>query len=281
MEMNNRLHTLQDDIRFLVDFYPLRMKYAAIISFQYRLATFLWVVGLIIEPVIYLVIWTTVAQEQGGEIGSYTVSEFTAYYFVWTILRVVNIGLHPGVFEWRVRDGRWSHLLLLRPIHPIHDDIAFLSGQKTIDFIMLVPILIGLGFAFRPALNPAGWQIATFVVACLFGFLVRTIWQWALGLATFWVIRVQAIFDFYFAIELLLSGRIVPLDLLPEWAQNLANFFPYQWSFAFPIEVAIGRKTLDQTVSGLGLQVCWIAGGWVLVQFLWRKGVKRYSAVGA
>jgi ABC-2 type transport system permease protein len=269
-----------NDIKFLGAFYPLRMKYAALIAFQYRLGSLLWVVGLIIEPVIYLVIWTTVAREQGGEIGSYTVSEFTAYYFVWTILRVMNIGLHPGAFEWRVRNGRWSHLLL-RPMHPIHDDIAFLSGQKTIDLIMLVPILIGLGFAFRPALEPTSWQIVLFVIACLLGFLVRTIWQWALGLVTFWVIRVQAIFDLYFAIELLLSGRIVPLDLLPEWAQNVANFLPYQWSFAFPIEVAIGRQTLEQSLSGLGIQLAWIIGGWFFVMFLWRKGVKRYSAVGA
>ncbi len=280
--MNNieQQHGLWDDIKFLASVYPIRMKYGAMITFQYRLATFLWVIGLIIEPVIYLVVWTTVAREQGGEIGTYTVQDFTAYYFVWTILRVTNIGLNPQTFEWRVRTGQWSHLLL-KPIHPIHDDIAFLFGHKTLDYLMLIPILTLLSFVFRPALDPEPWQIITFIIACLLGFLVRTIWQWALGLVTFWVTRVQAIFDFYFAIELLLSGRIVPLDLLPNWAQNIANFLPYQWSFAFPIEVAIGRKTLEQTLAGMGWQFVWIIGGAILVRFMWKHGVKKYSAVGA
>lgn len=275
-----RMRSRFNEIKFLTAFYSLRVKYAALLVFQYRLATFLWVVGLIVEPVIYLVIWSTVAREQGGIIGGYTLADFTAYYLVWMILRVVNIGLHPGAFEWRVRNGRWSHLLL-RPLHPIHDDIAFLIGNKALDFVILIPILILLGLFFRPDLNPTGWQILLFIIACLLGFLVRTVWQWALGLTTFWVVRVQAIFDLYFAIELLLSGRIVPLDLLPDWAQRLANFLPYQWSFGFPIEVAIGRQTWSQAVTGIGIQLCWIVGGWILVMFLWRRGVKRYSAVGA
>lgn len=67
--------------------------------------------------------------------------------------------------------------------------------------------------------------------------------MWVLGLITFWTVRVAAIFDLYFAVELLLSGRVVPLDLLPDWARTVANWLPYQWAFGFPIEVMIGRLT--------------------------------------
>ena len=45
-----------------MDYYPNRMKYSAITKAQYRLSAFLWLIGLAIEPVIYLVVWTTVAQ---------------------------------------------------------------------------------------------------------------------------------------------------------------------------------------------------------------------------
>ena len=59
-------------------------------------------------------------------------------------------------------------------------------------------------------------------------------WSWALGMLTFWTTRVSAIFELYFAAELLLSGRLVPLSLLPTWAQRLANFLPFQYTFGFP-----------------------------------------------
>lgn len=264
----------------LTNYYPLQMRFSAIFRIQYRMATVLWLASIAIEPVIYLVVWTTVAREQGGEIAGYTVSGFAAYYFTWTILRVINIGLHPGAFEGRVRHGYWSHILL-RPIHPIHYDIAFLLGYKVIELLWLVPVLVVLYFAFHPAIHPTNWQIITFTLACIAGFFLRTIWQWALGMVTFWVVRVRAIFDLYFAIELLLSGRIVPLELLPTWAQKLANWLPYQWSFAFPIEVLIGRLSLRETVVGLGIQLLWIAVGWIITIWLWQKGTKKYSAVGA
>jgi ABC-2 type transport system permease protein len=269
-----------DSLATVAAFYRLRMKSAALIKMQYRLSAFLWLIGLAVEPVIYLVVWTTVAREHGGAIGGYTAGGFAAYYIVWTFVRITSIGLNPISFEWRVRGGQWSGLIL-RPIHPIHEDIAFLLGHKVMDFIWLIPVITLLTIAFQPELDPAAWQIAAFLLACFLGFLVRTIWMWVLGLITFWTVRVGAIFDLYFALELLLSGRVVPLDLLPAWARGLANWLPYQWSFGFPIEVMIGRLTPEQVVQGFGWQLAWIVGGWLVVRWVWRRGLRRYSAVGA
>jgi ABC-2 type transport system permease protein len=61
----------------------------------------------------------------------------------------------------------------------------------------------------------------------------------------------------------------------------LANWLPYQWTFGFPIEVMIGRLSPAVTVRGLGIQLIWIILGWTIMQWLWRRGVRRYSAVGA
>lgn len=267
-------------LKSLAAFYPRRMKSAALIKTQYRLSTFMWLIGLVIEPTIYLVVWTTVANEQGGEIGGYTASGFAAYYIVWTFVRVIGIGLNPWVFEGRVRRGRWSPLIL-RPQHPIHDDLAFLFGHKAMDFIWLIPVIAVLTLAFQPNLQPTWWQTVAFLIASLLAFVLRTVWMWILGLITFWTVRVAAIFDLYFAVELILSGRVVPMDLLPEWAQNLSNWLPYQWTFGFPIEVMIGRLSPTAVLQGLGIQLAWIVGGWLLMHWLWRRGVRRYSAVGA
>lgn len=280
MSMITKSPTRWQEIKVLLDFYPNRMKYAAIIKAQYRLSAFLWLIGLAIEPVIYLVVWTTVAKERGGVIGGYTADGFAAYYIVWTVVRVMGIGLNPWVFEWRVRQGQWSPLIL-RPMHPIHDDFALLLGDKVMDILWLIPVVSILIMAFKPDLHPTWWQALAFVVACLLGFIARTVWMWVLGLITFWTVRVAAIFDLYFAVELLLSGRVVPLDLLPTWARSLANWLPYQWTFGFPIEVMIGRLTPIATLQGVGIQLVWIVVGWIIMQWLWQRGVRRYSAVGA
>ena len=38
---------------------------------------------------------------------------------------------------------------------------------------------------------------------------------------------------------------LVPLALLPVWAQHISDFLPFQWSFSFPIEALIGKHTVN------------------------------------
>ena len=101
-----------------------------------------------------------------------------------------------------------------------------------------------------------------------------------LGMITFWTTRVSAVFELFIAAELLLSGRLVPMPLMPDWAQDIAAFLPFQWSFYFPIESLVGDLSTQELLRGLGMQVFWIVVMTGLTLFIWRFAVRRYSAVG-
>ena len=74
-------------LRSLVDFYLTTMRTAIQQQFQYRAATYMYLLGMVAEPVIYLVVWTTIAEQSGGTVGGLTAGEFAAYYIVWTLVR--------------------------------------------------------------------------------------------------------------------------------------------------------------------------------------------------
>ncbi|NTU84013.1 MAG: ABC transporter permease [Chloroflexales bacterium] len=266
-------------MRDLLDFYLTAAKMAVISQFQYRTANYFYMIGMIAEPVIYLVVWSTIAAAQGGQVGGYTPGAFAAYYIVWTLVRNMNIVFTPYGWEGRIKDGELS-AALLRPIHPLHADIAFFAGWKVVVIMLWLPIAAILALLFKPTLSPTMLEVAVFAVAIWGAYLIRTMLLWLLGLITLWTTRVSAIYELYFAVELLLSGRLVPLSLLPPWARDLAAFLPFQWTFGFPIEALVGQLTPAQLLGGLGMQLLWIAGGAALVQIVWRAGVRRYSAVG-
>jgi ABC-2 type transport system permease protein len=90
---------------------------------------------------------------------------------------------------------------------------------------------------------------------------------------------VSALFEAFFAAELLLSGRLVPMTLLPEWAQTLANFLPFQWTFGFPITALVGPITDEELFVGLAAQAGWIVFGAVATWLIWRRAVRLYTAV--
>src|SRR6187549_2514582 len=85
----------------MLDYYLTQMKVAVLQQFQYPVANYFYMIGMIAEPVIYLVVWSTVARAQGGTAGGYTLGDFAAYYFVWTLVRNMNIVFTPYGWEWR------------------------------------------------------------------------------------------------------------------------------------------------------------------------------------
>lgn len=263
----------------MIDFYWTVARQAMMQQFQYRAANYFYMLGMIAEPVIYLVVWSAVANAQGGEVGGYTAGAFAAYYIVWTLVRNMNIVFTPYGWEWRIKNGQLSGELL-RPLHPLHFDIAFFGGWKVVVIVLWLPIALVLALLFRPALNPTLLECAVFFVAIWGAFLIRTMFLWALGMVSFWTTRVGALFELYFALELLLSGRLVPLSLLPEWARTISGFLPFQWTFGFPIEALVGQLSPAQLVGGLGAQLLWILLGLVLVQLIWRVAIGRFTAVG-
>ncbi len=262
-----------------LDFYLTQMKLSILQQFQYRAQNYFYMIGMIAEPVIYLVVWSSVAAQQGGAVDGYTPGGLAAYYIVWTLVRNMNIVFTPYGWEQRIQDGQLS-AELLRPIHPLHGDVAYFGGWKVVVIVLWLPLAAFLTLIFKPDLHPSWLQIVVFFAAIWGAYLIRTLMLSTLGMISFWTTRVSAIYQLVFAAELILSGRLVPMPLMPAWVQNLAFYMPFQWTFYFPINALAGTPTSAELLTGLGMQAVWIGIGLLLTNLVWRVGIRRFSAVG-
>jgi len=269
---------LVSPLRGLFDVYVAEARLAIAEQIQYRASNYMYMLGMVAEPVVYLVVWTTVAAQQGGSVAGITAGGFAAYYIVWTLVRNINIVFTPYGWEWRIREGRLS-MQLLHPLFPIVEDLGFFLGWKPVVVLLWLPIAFFLSLVFHPVLNPSPLAIVVFAVSLLGAYLIRSLNQSSLGLITFWTTRVGPIFQLYIAVELLLSGRLVPMALMPDWVRTIASFLPFQWTFGFPIEALVSNLTTEQLLGGLAMQLFWIVVGSVLVRVVWHFAIKRYSAV--
>jgi ABC-2 type transport system permease protein len=263
----------------LLDFYLTLAKSAVMSQFQYPVANYFYMIGMIAEPVIYLVVWSTVAEAQGGQVGGYTPGQFAGYYIAWTLVRNMNIVFTPYGWEWRIRQGRLAGELL-RPIHPLHGDVAFFMGWKVVVIILWLPLAAFLAWIFKPDFQPTWLGVIVFGVAVWGAYLIRTMLLSLLGLITFWTTRVSAVYEFYFAAELLLSGRLVPLALMPDWVQAITRSLPFRYAFGFPIEALVGNLPPSELLAGLGMQLLWILIGIAAVAFVWRFAIRQFTSVG-
>jgi ABC-2 type transport system permease protein len=244
----------------MASMYGTLMKTSILIQFQYRAANYFYMIGMVAEPTVYLVVWSTIARSQGGSVEGFTPGTFAAYYIVWTLVRNMNIVFTPFGWEQRIKDGEFAGQLL-KPVHPIHYDLGSFAGWKVVVIVLWLPIAAVLSIAFRP-------------------YLIRSLVLWVLGMITFWTTRVSAIYEAYFLAELLLSGRLVPMRLLPDWARAISWALPFQWTFGFPITALTGPITGRELATGLLMQAVWIGAGIVLVALVWRRATARFTSVG-
>jgi ABC-2 type transport system permease protein len=247
---------------------------------QYRGALGIRMLGNILQPVVYLVVWLTVAKAKGGQVGGFTGGDLAAYY---TILLVVNHLTASGMaarLNYRVRSGNLSPLLL-QPLHPIHRDLAESIAYKFLTMAAVVPAVVAMMLLFKPVIHPPLWAIMAFVPALLLAALLCFLTEWCVALLAFWITDASALRQIYSVTGIFLTGRMAPLSFMPDWVQTIAEILPFRWMVSFPVELLQGRLKQEEAVLGFVLQSVWLLVGLGMLNLGWHRGLKRYSAVGA
>lgn len=267
-------------MRGLVDLYVQQFKTTFASMVQYRASLFIWMISHVLEPLVYLVVWSVVSEGGGGSVGDYTTAAFAGYFIILMLVENVSYTWIMYEYDYRVREGMLSPALL-KPVHPIHMDIADNISSKliTMPFMLLVAVVLSL--IFHPMIAPQPWALAAAVPVLLLAFLLRFLLEWTLAQAAFWTTRTSAINQSYFVLILFLSGQIAPLELFPHPIQVLATILPFRWILGFPVELLLGRLTPIEALTGIGMQALWVVLAYGLMRFIWRAGVRLYSAVGA
>jgi ABC-2 type transport system permease protein len=263
----------------LAAYYRRQMASDVATNLAYRGAVAIWVFSTVIAPMVFIVVWQTVAGE--GSVQGYSAAQFVGYFVVMMVVDHLTFIWHMWEFEWRMRTGAFSPLLL-RPVHPIHHDISQNLSYKAVGLVGVLPAAVVLGLVFGADLSGTGWrQGVAFVPALLLAMVLRFTVEWCLALSAFWLTKVSAINTAFFSLFGFLGGQFSPLAVLPAWAQAAAAWTPFPWSLAFPVEVLLGRRSGVEVLLGYGAQLLWVGAAIGLLLLLWRRATRRYSAVGA
>lgn len=264
----------------LLDLYRAQFKTTIAGQLQYRAALLIWMLGLVLSPVVYLAVWSAVARSQGGSVDGFTAAQFAGYFLVTMLVNHATFTWIAWEMEWRIRQGNLSPLLL-RPVHPVHRDVAENLSFKVLTLAVAIPVAALIALAVRPAWDPRPWAIAAFVPVLALAVAGRFAFEWTLALAAFWTTRVEPLNRLYFVTTLFLSGQAAPLALLPEPVRVLARWLPFRWFVAFPVELLLGRLSPSAALLGVAAQVGWLAVGVLVLRAVWARGIRRYAAVGA
>jgi ABC-2 type transport system permease protein len=247
-------------------------------ALAYRGQLLIWVLTGAL-PLVMLAVWRTLAGS--GAVGGYSGDAFVAYYVGALIIRQITGAWIVWDMEREIRLGELSPQLL-RPYHPLLRYLAMALSDKPLRLALAVPIcIVALLIAPGAMPQPDLLSLAALPLAIIMAFLIYFCNQCCVGLLSFWWTQVLAVQDFWFGLYALASGYLVPLDLFPAPVTQVVRLLPFRALLGFPLDLLLGRLDAAGVGFGLLLQIFWLAALFGLMQLLWARGVRRYSAVGA
>jgi ABC-2 type transport system permease protein len=257
-----------------------KVEWAVLLA--YRGESVIYMIGAFVQPLVGLAVWLSVSGGGSRMMNGYGAREYVLYFLGVLLVDRLTSTWDVWDVDASIRDGTMS-AKLLRPFHPIHASLAQNLVYKLFFAALLVPAWVALALAFPPLRPPVGLGSYTlFVVSLLLSSAIRFAIGYEFGMLAFWTNRATGLYALYEGVHLFLAGRLAPLSMFPEWVERCALWLPFYNTVGFPVELLTGALNgrPELIVRGLALQTGWLVVFVLLFRFMWRRGLKRYGAVG-
>jgi ABC-2 type transport system permease protein len=250
------------------------------IVLTYRGMMLIQAIRLLLLPIVLLSAWLSIEKAPGNP---YSNADYMLYYLLVPIILNLTDGRTIFKFTLAIRDGSLSRDLL-KPYPPLLIFIIETIARNTVQLLYLIPITFSGLLFFKdrlPDLNLTLQTVLLFALAIVSGFLIRMLVAGTIALLGFWIENVTTLnLVLNGGVWALLGGMIVPVATFPEKIRILAGYLPYRYMLSFPIEVLSGKLNLDQIGKGFAVTGVWAIVFLLLIKFIWRRGLKVYTAYG-
>jgi ABC-2 type transport system permease protein len=229
-------------------------------------------------------LWRTIYADNphAGQNNGFSAAQMVFYYI---LVAVVDVLTAVNEDDWQIaadiREGNISQFLL-KPLDYLWYRLClFFSGR--IAFISMAAIPLGVFiFCFRNYFIPPANEMAIiyFPISLLLTALLQFFISYTMAMLAFWLLEISTLIFILFAFEYVASGHLFPLDFLPSAVKQILFFTPFPYQLYFPIQIYLGKIAGADLWRGFLMQIFWVALTYVLARFMWRRGIKKYSAFG-
>jgi ABC-2 type transport system permease protein len=264
-------------LRHALRAYPTLMRIGFAEMVAYRAEFLVWILTTNM-PLVMMALWNAVAAE--GPVGRFGQQELNTYYLATLVVRILTSTWMVWELTMDIRGGRLA-TRLLRPLHPLLAYSAQHLAAVPLRVLVVSPLIVLVFVVSKGDLaitDPA--QLGIFVLSLAGAWLLQFVIMVLIGSLAMFVDSALSVFELWLGIHFVLSGYLVPIDLLPAWAVTLARALPFWYMLGFPVETAVGLLDRNAALAALGVQWLYTALLLVIALAVWRAGMKRFVAFG-
>lgn len=246
----------------------------------YRAEIVIWILTGSV-PLIMLAVWIGKTQAAGGAVGGFTPQGFAAYFLAAWFSQQMTVAWASWEMDRYINQGTLSPKLL-RPLNVFWELAASHVSERVVRMpFMLLVLLAGLLLVPGTRLTPDLAHALAYAVSIALAWAIRFLIAYCIGLLAFWLDQAAALDELYFIVAAFLTGSFAPLEFYPPLARALIGWLPFPYMVYYPVQILTGALGWAESARVIGIQLAWVLAFALLRALLWRRGLRRYGAVGA
>jgi len=249
-------------------------------TLAYRGDFVFYMLSIVLGPLFSVMIWRA-AIASGAEL-PVDATYLTSYFVLLGVVSMLTSSWLSTFLASEIRDGRLS-IWLARPGSYLYGMAANNIAEKGFKLIVLMPMVFAFGFWFRDSVDLAApaWRWTIVAVSILMGACIAFALDVIEGSLGFWLEDITGLARARALVVMVLAGQLVPLALMPGWAQGFMEVQPFRYILSFPLEIIVGDLPAGEVATGLVSQAGYTAFFILGARAIWARGKRAYSAVGA
>ena len=272
---NNMMNSFSSQLqyRFRIASRLFSSQYALMLEYRAEIA--LWALSGVL-PLIMLGLWLG---SESFKAYLFSKEDIIRYFISVFIVRQFTAVWVMVSFEEDHLEGKLSPYLL-QPLHPfwryLFSHLAEQFSRLPIVLIMLIPLFICFGDSFKV---PNLFGLVLVILSILMAFFLRFLLHWNFAILCFWNEKASALERLLLIPYIFLSGLVAPIETFPPYIAKLSYLTPFPFFISYPAKLLSGQS-FDITSYIISV-FTWAFLLFSISHFMWKKGVRKYSGMGA
>ncbi|MCX5745461.1 MAG: ABC-2 family transporter protein [Proteobacteria bacterium] len=257
---------------------PTMLRIGVAETVAYRAEFIVWMLTTTL-PLVMLALWSSVAAETAFR--GYSSADFVAYYLANLIVR----NLTGSWVGWQVSEEIRTGAMAMRLLRPMHPFVVFATSHlAAVPFRSLIALPIAgalLLSSGASAISHHPAQLLLAIPSIVLAWIITFTILFAIGSIAFFITKAMSLMELYFGLFSLFSGYLLPLDLMPGPLATFAAYAPFRFMLSVPVELLTKDLATGDALTLLAKQAAWAVGSVAIALLVWRRGVRRFEAVGS
>ncbi|MCX6731980.1 MAG: ABC-2 family transporter protein [Candidatus Roizmanbacteria bacterium] len=112
------------------------------------------------------------------------------------------------------------------------------------------------------------------------GYFISFTFKMSISYLSFWFKDMRGFYELTTILAIVFSGAVMPLEWYPQGMRAFAQFLPFAYSNYYPVMTFMKPYGPLDFLGIICIQGAWLCALLLVHQYLWKRGIKEFTAVG-